>query len=224
MGHPVDVSEVLDIARATLKRIDQAKRSSLGPENFDGKDAEFSSLFRRFNRAMNAERAMSFVDVVSRALMLLVSVPSVLQKVRQRYPFVLCDEFQDTSTLQFSLLNAIASNHGRITVIGDDDQLIYEFSGADKRNFDKFLCVFDRFKPTVVRLEQNYRSTGNIVAASSALIKYNVARQMKHSFVGSETPVGAPITIAMCRTQEIEYAFVSHAIQQLLHKSDVIRS
>ena len=135
--HSDDVGEVLNNARATLKRIDHAKRCSLGPKNFENKDPEFSGVFRRFNRAMNTERALSFIDLVSRALMLLVRVPSVLQKVRQRYPFVLCDEFQDTSTLQFSLLTALTKQHGRITVIGDDDQLIYEFSGADKRNFDR---------------------------------------------------------------------------------------
>ena len=211
-----DPNEMNRAAHLILRRIEHAKKHFLGPENFEDTDPHFSDIFNRFSAMMKREQALSFTDVISQALMLLVQVPSVQKKIRQQYAFVLCDEFQDTSTLQFSILTSITQIHGRITVIGDDDQLIYEFSGADKRNFERFLSTFEKFDPIVVKLQQNYRSTGNIVAASSALISFNTYRQAKNAYVSDQTPPGSPIHIAFCRTREIECAYVSHQIRKLL--------
>ena len=134
--------------------------------------------------------ALDFDDLIMLTVQLFQQNAEILNHYQERFPFILVDEYQDTNTAQFTLLSLLASRYQNLCVVGDDDQSIYRFRGANIHNILNFEKIFPATK--VIRLEQNYRSTKNILAAASGVIKHNSMRKEKTLWTTAEA--GAPIS------------------------------
>ncbi len=155
---------------------------------------------RQYESALRACNAVDFDDLILLVLKLFEEHPDVLEACRDRYRYVMVDEYQDTNASQFQLINLLAAEHQNLCVVGDDDQSIYGWRGAQISN----LLDLDKFYPDVkvIKLEQNYRSTNNILNAANSVIKNNPRRREKNLW--SNFGEGAKIQIATYKTEEEE--------------------
>lgn len=171
-----------DITKRQIKEhISEAKNKSTEPEKFlmDNPylDETVLKVFREYQRSLKEYNALDFDDLLGKTLELFQSCPEVLQKYRSKFRYILVDEYQDTNVMQYHIVELLAREHGNICVVGDDDQSIYGWRGADIRNILDFEKDFPGAK--VIRLEQNYRSTSNILDAANAVIENNQGRKSK---------------------------------------------
>lgn len=171
-----------DITKRQIKEhISEAKNKSTEPEKFlmDNPylDESVLKVFREYQRSLQEYNALDFDDLLGKTLELFQSCPEVLQKYRSKFRYILVDEYQDTNVMQYHIVELLAREHGNICVVGDDDQSIYGWRGADIRNILDFEKDFPGAK--VIRLEQNYRSTSNILDAANAVIENNQGRKSK---------------------------------------------
>lgn len=171
-----------DITKRQIKEhISEAKNKSAEPEKFlmDNPylDESVLKVFREYQRSLKEYNALDFDDLLGKTLELFQSCPEVLQKYRSKFRYILVDEYQDTNVMQYHIVELLAREHGNICVVGDDDQSIYGWRGADIRNILDFEKDFPGAK--VIRLEQNYRSTSNILDAANAVIENNQGRKSK---------------------------------------------
>ena len=168
----------------TASRISRAKDRLIGPEEFEseiaGNDAmlrQVGRVYKEYRKRLRSSNAMDFDDIIFNTVELFDKDPDVLEKYRRRFKYILVDEYQDTNAAQFRLINLLAGEKGNLCVVGDDDQSIYKFRGATVENIINFDTQYPAAK--VVRLEQNYRSTSNILAAANSVIKNNLSRRSK---------------------------------------------
>ncbi len=171
-----------DITKRQIKEhISEAKNKSTEPEKFlmDNPylDESVLKVFREYQRSLKEYNALDFDDLLGKTLELFQSCPEVLQKYRSKFRYILVDEYQDTNVMQYHIVELLAREHGNNCVVGDDDQSIYGWRGADIRNILDFEKDFPGAK--VIRLEQNYRSTSNILDAANAVIENNQGRKSK---------------------------------------------
>lgn len=161
---------------AVRARIDRHKN---GMERIgdDARGSPFPKLLELYDTRLRKAQALDFNDIINKVVLLWEEHPAVLDAYRRRFRYVMVDEYQDTNASQFRLVSLLAAPAGNIAVVGDDDQGIYSFRGADLRN----ILDFERHFPgaTVVKLEQNYRSTATILRAASGLVHHNVERKEK---------------------------------------------
>jgi DNA helicase-2/ATP-dependent DNA helicase PcrA len=201
--------------RAVLSAIDGAKNRGEGPAEFRGEDY-FGDLVARiypvYQERLERANAVDFGDLLCKALRLCVH-PEVGPKLREKFDHVLVDEFQDTNRVQYDLVNHLAAGRGNLCVVGDDDQAIYAWRGADVRN----ILEFERDHPgtQVVKLEQNYRSTQTILDAANAVIARNALRKHKRLF--TEQGGGEPILYYTAEDERREAEWVVRAIRRLEH-------
>ena len=141
-------------------------------------EERIAAVFTEYQRRLEAAGAMDFDDLLQRTVRLMRSRSDVLEKWRRRFSQVLVDEYQDTNIVQNALVILLAAQSGQVTAVGDSDQSIYAFRGADVRNFLEFEEAFPNVR--IVVLDQNYRSTQNILDAANAVIVNNVGRKSKH--------------------------------------------
>ncbi len=146
-------------------------------ETGDHVDELVATVFDRYESALLKNNAFDFDDLLEKVVRIFTRFPEVLEKHRARYDHILVDEYQDVNTSQYRLVNLLAAKHKNLSVVGDDAQSIYKFRGSDFRNFLRF----DRDWPevTIIKLEENYRSTGNILAAATQIIKNNKQQRPK---------------------------------------------
>jgi DNA helicase-2/ATP-dependent DNA helicase PcrA len=174
----LNLSEKLHPPRRLLSRISAAK--NLRRETL-AEDDEGSGLSERvgarYAHILQRAGALDFDDLLLRALALLQDNPAVCESYQQRFEYVLVDEYQDTNRTQYDLMRLLAGGHGNLTVVGDEDQSIYSWRGADIRNILDFEADFPGAR--VLRLEENYRSTQAILDAASGLVAHNRARKGK---------------------------------------------
>jgi len=215
-----DLMERVDIdgkrfdADRILWLISDAKNRLVPPEQFvirygDDYERMAAAVYPKYQKALKAYNAVDFDDLIMLAVKLLQEHPEVLEKYRQRFRYLLVDEYQDTNAAQYLLLKLLAGGHRNLCVVGDDDQSIYGWRGADLGN----ILDFERdFPGTVtIKLEQNYRSTGNILAAANAVIRNNSKRKEK-ALWSSDGP-GTPIEYLLCEDEEDEARQVIERIQ-----------
>ena len=169
-------------SRNLLARIDQAKNEGLDPASFleaarDPIDAAAAEAYALYQEGLRRNNALDFGDLLLLALTLLERVPSALARIRGRLRTVLVDEYQDTNRVQYRILRRLVEEHHNLCAVGDEDQSIYGWRGANIRN----ILDFERDYPdaTVIRLEQNYRSTSQILAVADAVIRHNRDRKGK---------------------------------------------
>ena len=164
-----------------LSRISKAKNHGLGMgdpnETLDG------ALYQLYHDDLRALNAMDFDDLLLKAVELLEEHDEVRQAVQEKYRYVMVDEFQDTNSLQMRLLRALVPQPWNICVVGDDDQSIYGWRGADITNINDFESFFPG--PAVIKLEENYRSTTPILHTANSLIRHNVGRRGKNLWSGN---------------------------------------
>jgi DNA helicase-2/ATP-dependent DNA helicase PcrA len=169
-------------------------------------------VYQRYQDILVTNNAMDFDDLLMNVVLLFDDRSEVLQKYQQRYEHILVDEFQDTNTAQYGLLNRLAAGHGNIFVVGDSDQSIYKWRGADFRNINRFRQQYPEAQ--MILLEQNYRSTQIILDAAKAVIRYNQDRVDKELF--TERKGGERIAIREAYNEVEEAEQVVNTIQQLL--------
>ena len=196
-----------------MNRISQAKNDLVTPGNFDahdpvGKVAE--RVYERLQERLRAANAFDFDDLLLYAYLLLKNHADVREAYQDRFRYLMVDEYQDTNHAQYSITGLLAEGHKNIMVVGDDDQSIYSWRGADLRN----ILEFEQDYPTAhtVKLEQNYRSVGNILAAANAVIANNQHRKAKKLFTSAED--GDKIQVYMAADERDEGRWIAGEIEK----------
>ena len=179
----IDISEKQFAPRIVLSEISAAKDKMITPEQMredagqDYRKKVISRLYALYQQRMMTANALDFDDILTVTTELFDKFPEVLEKYRNRYKYIMVDEYQDTNHVQFKLVSQLSGGHCNLCVVGDDDQSIYKFRGANIENILGFEAQFDGAK--VIRLEQNYRSTQTILDAANSVISNNVGRKSK---------------------------------------------
>jgi DNA helicase-2/ATP-dependent DNA helicase PcrA len=178
-----------------------------------------ADVYRLYEKRMLEANAMDFDDLLVRTVNLLELFEDVRERYRKAFKWVLVDEYQDTNRVQYRLLQLIAGEHRNLTVVGDEDQSVYGFRNADIRN----ILDFERDFPDadVVRLEENYRSTGTILDAANAVIANNAERLGKHLWTGIGR--GEPVTIAEHDDEHSEARYVASEVERLVSDEGMSR-
>ncbi len=176
--------------RTLLGAISAAKNEMISPEEFriqaegDFTRKKIAEAYIEYEKEMRANNALDFDDLLVKTVQLFQTQPDVLEYYQNRFRYIMVDEYQDTNTVQFMLVSTLAGKYKNLCVVGDDDQSIYKFRGANIKNILNFEQVFTDAK--VIKLEQNYRSTGNILNAANAVIAHNKGRKAKALWTENE--------------------------------------
>ena len=189
-----DIMQALDIDQKQFpinmirSKISTAKNAMVGPEELlarasSPQERKAAQVYAELERRLRAANAMDFDDLLVRALELLRTRPEVLERYQDRFRYISVDEYQDTNHVQYEIANLLAAKWQNLMVVGDDDQSIYSWRGADISNILDFEQDFPSAK--VVKLEQNYRSTGHILSAANAVVRHNSQRKEKRLFTAS---------------------------------------
>ena len=176
----LDLPEKLNPPRRILSRISARKNSGKDPEDAEGDSVgaqTFARVAEQYHLALQRANALDFDDLLLQAVHLLETSPDTVERYRRRFRYLMVDEYQDTNRAQYDLVRLLAGPGGNVTVVGDEDQSIYSWRGADIRN----ILDFERDFPgaRILRLEENYRSRQGILDAASALVAHNVHRKGK---------------------------------------------
>lgn len=169
--------------RSLMSAISSAKNELIFPDEFElnaGGDfakLKIAKVYREYEAQLKANNALDFDDLLVKTVQLLQTQPDVLENYQERFRYIMVDEYQDTNTVQFQLVRLLAGKYRNLCVVGDDDQSIYKFRGANIRNILDFEHEFS--DACVIKLEQNYRSTGNILNAANRVIANNKGRKEK---------------------------------------------
>ena len=206
--------------RTALNRISNAKENdrTAKDELFDsGNDymlKNVARVYEHYQQRLKSANALDFDDIIMLANRLFELYPDVAKKYKEHFKYILVDEYQDTNPSQSRLIARLANQNGNVCVVGDDDQSIYSFRGATVEN----ILGFDReyLNAKVIRLEQNYRSTGNILAAANGIIENNVSRKGKELWTDSGD--GEKVHIKQVYTQVEEASFICDTIQRRVAK------
>ena len=184
-----DVCKLLQIdtktyrERTILSAISSAKDEMVTPEEYelnaygDFSKKKIAEAYKEYERQLKANNALDFDDLLVKTVQLFQTQPEILEYYQDRFRYIMVDEYQDTNSVQFKLISLLAAKYKNLCVVGDDDQSIYKFRGANIQNILSFEKEFEDTK--VIKLEQNYRSTSTILDAANAVIKNNVGRKAK---------------------------------------------
>ena len=205
-------------AKAVLTRISMAKSSFIKPEDYEGNpaddyDAITREVYPKYQETLRSCAAFDFDDLIVAPVLLWERDEDAAMRWALKYQYVLVDEFQDTNQAQLRMVRHLVRDHGNLCVVGDDDQSIYSWRGADPTNILRFDQLFPGAK--IVKLEQNYRSTKTILAAANTVIANNKQRHGKALW--SQLGDGEIITHAVAPTSEVEAQWVAREIDKL-HK------
>ena len=202
--------------KAVLSQIDRYKNRMLTPHDllkevrFHENDPLYQ-VWRSYEEQLKAADAVDFTDLIGLTVRLFIEHPSVLARWQERFQYLLVDEYQDTNRAQYLLLRALAQTHRNVAVVGDDDQSIYGFRGADVSNILGF--QEDYPEACVIRLEQNYRSKGNILKTANAVVKQNVDRIDKELWTEAEP--GPLVNLLVSASPRDEALRVARAVGKL---------
>ena len=208
--------------RTFLGVISHAKDELISPEKFmlnaglDYKQQLYGRAYREYQLALKKNNALDFDDLIVKTVELFKSHPQVLDYYQERFRYIMVDEYQDTNTAQFQFVSLLAKKYQNLCVVGDDDQSIYKFRGANIGNILNFEKVFP--DAAVIKLEQNYRSTGNILYAANAVISNNIGRKDKRLWTQSEDGEGICFRQFYNGYEEAEY--VAEQIRKSVRQCD----
>ena len=203
--------------RSIMSEISNAKNEMLGPKAYQTKYAGeyrkeiIGKVYEMYQQKLKENNAVDFDDLINHTIKILTENPDALEYYSDKFKYVLVDEYQDTNKAQFTLVTLLASKYGNITVVGDNDQGIYSFRGADITNILNFEKDFPGAK--LIKLEQNYRCTGNILKAANAVIKHNENKYEKKLW--TENDEGALPTIHKADDEYDEGRFIVQEINHL---------
>lgn len=202
--------------RMLLSVISSAKNEMIMPEEFelnaggDFAQQQIAKAYREYEAQLRANNALDFDDLLVKTVQLLDTQPDVRDSYQERFRYIMVDEYQDTNTVQFKLVSLLAGKYRNLCVVGDDDQSIYKFRGANIRNILDFEKEFPDAR--VIKLEQNYRSTGNILNAANGVICNNKGR--KDKTLWTDNGEGEKITLMQFDTAYDEAEFIAEDIRE----------
>jgi DNA helicase-2/ATP-dependent DNA helicase PcrA len=205
--------------RATLSQISQAKSQKDTPQELynkatDPRMTKVAAVYEEYEKALRLANAMDFDDLLLETVRLLYHDQATRDAWNQRLSYLMIDEYQDTNRSQYELMRLLSQRHDNICVVGDEDQSIYSWRGADIRNILDFEKDFPRAK--VIRLEQNYRSTKTILEASSVVIANN--KERKGKWLWTEADEGDEITVYPAHDAENEALFIADTTEKILRQ------
>ena len=213
----LEVDDRMTPAAMIIAVISKCKEREEGPEEFIAsspgmpQDKAIYAVYKRYMEELLTANAMDFDDLLWNGVKLLEQNPDILAYYATRFRYIMVDEYQDTNYLQYKLIRMLASVHGNLCVVGDDDQCIYQWRGADIRNILDFENDFrDVF---TIRLEQNYRSDGHILKLANSVIRNNKARKAKALW--TEKPDGEKITYKRLEDEKQEAWWIGSEIERL---------
>ena len=212
----LNIDDTLVQPRAALSRISHAKNTMQGPETFDSgwnpRDAQIGRVYAYYLNALRESNALDFDDLLLKTLDLVEKAEHVRERYARQFRYVMVDEYQDTNRPQYLLVRRLAEHHRNICVVGDPDQSIYKWRGADLRNILDFEQDFP--ETTIVRLEQNYRSTQVILDTASAVIRQN--RNRKEKRLWTDKDGGAKVMYFRGNDELDEADFVTRTTRRAL--------
>ena len=205
--------------RGIHAQISRAKNELVSPEAYRARVASFwdqtvAEAYDLYQRRLHASNAVDFDDLLMLIVEIFERFPEALERWRTTFRYVLVDEYQDTNHAQYRLLQLLGGEHGNVCAVGDPDQSIYAFRGADIRNIMEFERDFPGTR--VVALEQNYRSTNHVLRAANSLIEQNRERKPKRLF--SELGEGEPVRVVEVEDEHAEARFVAAEIASLIDR------
>ena len=219
-----EIDEKKFTPNSILSNISKAKEQEIGPREFeenagDFRDETVAKVYRGYERILSRNNAMDFDDLILNAVRLLKENSDVLEKYQERFRYIMVDEYQDTNQLQYKLISLLAKKYGNICVVGDDDQCIYQWRGADIRNILNFEKEFPKAK--VVKLEQNYRSTANILEAAHSVISNN--KQRKRKKLWTDASQGEKIQYHRLESDYREAGYIAQEIGYMVQQGENYR-
>ena len=215
-----ETARSLKIDPAELNLYDLANLFSdikTGRARWDADSSQYSPIYDEYNELLKLYNAVDFDDLIVLPIKLFKEKPDVLEKYRKRYRYIMVDEFQDTSKIQYDLVYLLAKESRNICVVGDDDQSIYSWRGANYENIVQFEKDFPEVKE--IKLEQNYRSTGTILDAANSIISHNTKRKKKNLW--SKSGEGNPIELSYPDNEIKEAQFIAETITLLRMQDDL---
>ena len=211
----MDISKEILSPRQVQWRISQAKNKLEDASSFENKAKDFrqkqiARIFREYEVALQRNNALDFDDLILKPIEIFTSYPEVLEEYQNRFKYILVDEYQDTNRAQYYWIKLLSAKHRNLCVVGDEDQSIYRWRGADIENILRFEKDFPECK--TVRLEQNYRSTQTILDAANSVVKHNLKRLGK--MLWSAGDKGEPIYLVRTRNEVAEARMVVNIVQR----------
>ena len=191
------------------KEADRSPQEYLEEEGENFKSKIIYSVYREYQSRLRKNNAMDFDDLLRNTLHLLRDYPDILGEYQRRFLYIMVDEYQDTNHIQYEIIKMLAAASRNLCVVGDDDQCIYQWRGADIRNILDFEKDFKEAR--VIKLEQNYRSCGNILSAAHSVIRNNKGRKAKKLWTEQEE--GHKIVYTRCDNDKEEASYVARQIQ-----------
>jgi DNA helicase-2/ATP-dependent DNA helicase PcrA len=208
--------------RMFLSVISSAKDQLESPEAYarrvqgDFQQEKIAQVYREYQRQLENNNALDFDDLICKTVELFETCPDVLEYYQERFRYIMVDEYQDTNTAQFRFVSLLASRYENLCVVGDDDQSIYKFRGANIGNILDFEHFFPNAK--VIRLEQNYRSTQNILTAANEVIRHNKNRKRKTLW--TDQGDGKPVTFRQFMNAYEEAEYIAGAISGRVNRGE----
>lgn len=208
--------------RSVLNKISNAKNELKTPEQMSAISGSFfdqtaAEIYEEYQKRLKENNAMDFDDLIQQTVRLFEEFPLVLEHYQERFKYILVDEYQDVNHAQYQLVNLLAERYRNVCVVGDPDQGIYGFRGADIRNILNFEDDYPDVK--TIRLEQNYRSKGNILEAAQAVIKNNSSRKEKELW--TDQGAGAKLELYEAKDEKEEADFVCRTAKELTEKNEL---
>ena len=216
--HALNIDEKMHPAKSFKSLINEAKTLGLGPQEIESQaqylmDDRGLQVYTMYETEMKRANALDFGDLLLKTYDLFRMYPDILELYQNKFRYILIDEYQDTNQLQYKLVNLLAAQFRNLCVVGDEDQSIYSWRGADISNILDFEKDFPEAK--TVKLEENYRSTNTIVASATKLIQNNTQRKNKELFTSN--PDGDKITV---REESSEYNEARYVVNRIKHHID----
>ena len=209
------IDEKMLSVKEVLPEISHAKDNLVSPERLlkragdDFRMGSIAKIYKEYQKKLLESNAMDFDDIICNTVELFNEFPDILEKYQEQFRYIMVDEYQDTNTAQYELVRLLSEKYGNVCVVGDDDQSIYKFRGATVENILEFDHDYENAK--VVKLEQNYRSTKNILAAANSVIKNNTERHEKSLWTRNDT--GNKIISYKASDEQDEGRFIVNTIK-----------
>jgi DNA helicase-2/ATP-dependent DNA helicase PcrA len=207
--------------RAVQSAISRAKNEMNDVDVYEEQADNFytrtvARIFSKYQQRLKLNNAVDFDDLLLFVVRLFHEHPDILARYQEKFRYILVDEYQDTNRVQYEIVRLLGGTHRNLCVVGDDDQSIYQFRGADVRN----ILDFERDWPDseVVKLEENYRSTGNILEAAHHVVKHNAGR--KHKKLWTKQAAGDPVIVHTAEDEYQEARYIASEIRSLSHQYD----
>ncbi len=217
----LSLSEDMYPVKMLISRISDCKNKGITPDEFessvyDFKQKNIAKLYRMYEAKLEDNNSLDFDDLLTKTVELFEKRPDVLEYYQNKFRYILVDEYQDTNHIQYKFVSMLASKHRNLCVVGDDDQSIYKFRGADITNILDFEKQYKDAR--TIKLEQNYRSTQNILDAANDVIKNNRGRKSKKLW--TDAGKGDKITLSVLDDQIAEASYINNCIERLVHSGE----